>query len=81
MKNKSKAQSLKMEYLFDGNTSLTAITANKNIDIDGTWDVDYGNNLNYDGCLCFKMQSPKFSQEIRLSGENNKFRYITGIYF
>ena len=82
MKNKSKAQSLKMEYLFDGNTSLTAITANKNIDIDGTWDVDYGNNPNYDGMSMFQdAKSKNFSQEIRLSGENNKFRYITGIYF
>ncbi len=82
MKNKSKAQSLKMEYLFDENNSLTAITANKHIDIDGTWDVDLANNPSYDGMSMFQdAKSKNFSQEIRLSGEKDKFRYVTGIYF
>lgn len=82
MKNKSKAQSFKMEYNFDENTFLTAITANKHIDIDGNWDVDYGNNPNYNEMSMYQEATSKnFSQEIRLNGENNTFRYITGIYF
>ncbi|QKF58525.1 TonB-dependent receptor [Aliarcobacter lanthieri] len=82
IKNKSNAQSLKMEYSFDDNNSLTSITANKNMDIDGTWDVDLGNNPNYDGMSMFQdAKSKNFSQEIRLTGENNLFKYITGIYF
>ncbi|MDK2063397.1 TonB-dependent receptor [Aliarcobacter butzleri] len=82
MKNKSNAQSLKMEYSFNDNNSLTSITANKNMDIDGTWDVDLGNNPNYDGMSMFQdAKSKNFSQEIRLTGENNLFRYISGIYF
>ncbi|WP_026803182.1 TonB-dependent receptor [Aliarcobacter lanthieri] len=82
IKNKSNAQSLKMEYNFDENNSITSITSNKHIDIDGNWDTDYGNNPNYDGMSMFQdAKSKNFSQEIRLTGENNLFRYITGIYF
>lgn len=82
MKNKSNAQSLKMEYLFDENNSLTSITANKHIDIDGNWDADYGNNPSYDGMSFYQdAKSKNFSQELRLSGENDNFRYIAGVYF
>ncbi|WP_418186962.1 TonB-dependent receptor [Aliarcobacter lanthieri] len=82
IKNKSNAQSLKMEYNFDENNSVTSITSNKYIDIDGNWDTDYGNNPNYDGMSMFQdAKSKNFSQEVRLSGENDIFRYIAGIYF
>lgn len=82
MKNKSNAQSLKMEYSFDENNTLTSITANKHMNIDGTWDVDYGNNRSYDEMSMYQdAKSKNFSQEIRLTGENNLFRYVTGIYF
>lgn len=82
MKNKSNAQSLKMEYSFDENNTLTSITANKDMNIDGTWDVDYGNNPSYDEMSMYQdAKSKNFSQEIRLTGENSLFRYVTGIYF
>ncbi|AXX86203.1 TonB-dependent siderophore receptor [Malaciobacter marinus] len=82
MKTKSKAQSLKLEYNFNENVNLSSITANKKVDIDGTWDVDLGNNPNYDQMSMFQDATSKnFSQEFRITGENNYLRYVFGLYF
>jgi len=82
LKIKSKAQSIKMSYNFNQNNSLTSISTNKNMNIDGNWDTDYGNNPSYDGMSMYQDAKTKnFTQELRLSGKNNIFRYVTGIYF
>ena len=82
MKTESKAQSLKLEYYLNDNTNLTAVTANKKVDIDGTWDVDLGINPSYENMSMFQDATSKnFSQELRISSENDKFRYIFGLYF
>lgn len=82
MKTKSKAQSLKVEYMLNENINFTSVSANKKIDIDGTWDVDLGINPNYDGMSMFQDATSKnFSQEFRISGENKHLRYVFGLYF
>ncbi len=82
MKTKAKAQSLKLEYFLNENTNFTSVTANKKIDIDGTWDVDLGVNPNYNGMSMFQdATSNNLSQEFRISGKNKYLRYIFGLYF
>jgi len=82
LKIKSKAQSIKMSYNFNQNNSLTSISTNKNMNIDGNWDTDYGNNPSYDKMAMYQDAKTKnFTQELRLSGKNNIFRYVTGVYF
>jgi iron complex outermembrane receptor protein len=76
------SQSLHLDYDFDAMT-LSSTSTHSDMDIEGDYDADYGNNILFAGLKQFNYSElDTYTQEFRLSSSNgNGIRWVGGLYF
>ncbi len=81
IKSDTTSQSFSMKYRADSFT-IDSITTHKEIDYDGTYDADFGNNPFFDGLkFMYNFEEDIYTQEFRVSSNNKEgFRWVAGVY-
>lgn len=78
---KVNAQALRINYQIK-DLLFNSVTTRKNIDIASDFDLDYDAKTPKDGLKRFNyMQSDEYTQEFRLSSNQESIKWITGLYF
>ena len=80
-KIKSNSQALHVDYDFN-NITFSSLTTHSNTDTDVSLDIGLSDDAARDGALTYVNQGIRdISQEFRLTGNNDMFKWVTGIYY
>lgn len=78
---KTDSQALNINYDF-GNINLSSITTHKKVDLDSSFDADFGNLASHKGLTQFNYtKTEEWTQELRLTNSSDDIKWVTGLYF